>query len=176
ADVVLVGKLDSIPIPYEVLGKDFYAIKPDSVLNGFVGEGSVLVIEWNKASWEGSPALVQPSFSYMLFLRRIDLHSEGLPKELTAYCLVRNWKGIISLSKNASERRAVRHIQRNYGIWVDDVVQEFVEAVRFSVSNYANDEDLKEVQLSKGATKIYNALKLKQRQQENAEKGESPHP
>lgn len=130
ADVILTARLIPAPLPYEVLGKKFYQIVPDDIINGILAENSFLVVITNVLSSEGKPAEIETDVSYMLLLRKIDLSLEGLPDELTAYSLVGNWKGIISLDKNAVERRAVRKIEKQYGIPLNGTPQEALKKVK----------------------------------------------
>ena len=162
ADVIVVSMLDHMPVPYEVLGKNFYRIRPDDVLKGSLATNSLLVIETNVDSSEGKPAMVEPAFRYMLFLQKINLGREGLPRKFVAYRLIGNWKGIVSLDKKAAERRAIRKIQQHYEVLIDDMSQEFVDAVRFSVGDYGSKRGRGRDELSDSAATVYNALNLKQ--------------
>ena len=111
ADVIMIGKLVAEPLPYEVFTKDFYRIKSDGVIKGKLDKNSLLIVITQVDSSEGSSAKVELNKRYMLFLQKIDLSSEGLPEKFAAYCLVGNWKGIISLDKTATERRSIRRIE-----------------------------------------------------------------
>lgn len=163
ADTIVTAYLVYVPPPYEVLGKDFYRIMPDDAIDGSLATNSLLAIITNVDSWEGRAAEIETNVLYMLFLNEVDLSLDGLPEGLIAYSLVGNWKGIVSLDKNAVEQRAVRRLEYRYGIKVNDVSQEFVDAVKAAVKRPEDAPDKairKGRKLSDGAMKIYSALKL----------------
>ena len=164
ADVILVGSLQPTASPYEVLGKNFYKIKPETILKGNFATNSLLFIVTNIDSSEGSPAKVEAGLPYMLFLQQVDITSEGFPKELVAYHLVRNWKGIISLDEKASEQRAIRNIKKKSGIWIPNLSREFIEAVKFSTGNSMEKGERDKMPISDGAVNVYRAMKMEQRQ------------
>ena len=163
ADVIVTARLVPVAPPYEVLGKDFFRIVPHDVIDGGLATNSLLVIITNVDSSEGKAAEVETNVLYMLFLQRVDLSSEGLPNGVVAYTLVGNWRGIVALDKNAIERRAVRKLEHQYGIKMDDVSQYFVEAVKAAVDvriEGATNESRNEQRLSEGAMSVIRALKL----------------
>lgn len=164
SDAILTARLVPVPLPYEVLGKEFYQIMPDDVIDGSLDTNSLLVVITNVLSSEGKAAEIERDVLYMLFLRKVDLSADGLPSGLAAYYLVGNWKGVVPLDAIAVERRAVRRLEYQYGINVDDVPQEFVEAVKASFDAPISDttqNSRNETKLSNGAMRVYNALKLK---------------
>ncbi len=163
ADVIVTAHLVPVLPPYEVLGKDFFRIMSDDVIDGSLTTNSLLAVITNVDSSEGKAAEIETNVLYMLFLQEVDLSEEGLPDGLIAYSLVGNWKGIVSLDKNAMEQRAVRRLERQHGIRIYDVSQEFVEAVKATVDTPVDDaakEIRKERKLSDGAMNVYGALKL----------------
>ncbi len=137
ADVVLVGTLKSVSPPFEVLGKNFYEINPQEVLKGKLIKEGLLVIVTNIDSIEGSTPIIEPDFRYMLFLQQTKLEEKKAPSNIVFYKLVGNWKGIISLNKEASERRAVQNILKNYKINIYDMVPEFIMAMGYSLNEQA---------------------------------------
>ena len=163
ADVIVTARLIPVPPPYEVLGKDFFRIMPDDAIAGSLVTNSLLVVKKNVLSSEGTATEVQTNVLYMLFLQKNDLSLEGLPDTFVAYSLVGNWKGIVSLNKHAVEQRAVCRLESQYGIRIDDVPKEFVEAMKATVDTPVDDATKggqKKKELSEGAKNVYNTLKL----------------
>lgn len=163
ADVIATARLVPVAPPYEVLGKDFFRIAPDDVVDGCLETNSMLVIITNVDSSDGKAAEVEPNLLYLLFLQRVDLSAEGLPNGVAAYTLVGNWKGIVALDKGAVERRAVRRLEIQHGINMDDISRYFVEAVKAVVAatkEGAANKSRNEQSLSEGARSVIRALKL----------------
>lgn len=160
ADVILVGNLESVPPPYEVLGRIFYKIEPRGVLKGSLPTESRLLVRTDVDSYEGSTPSVERSVSYMLFLKQIKLEDKAAPTNLTYYCLVGNWKGIVSLDKNASERRAVDNIAKRYGVNIQEMAEEFKEAMQYSLKQQDEDTGRAKENLTPGALVVYKSMKL----------------
>jgi hypothetical protein len=154
ADLVLIGNLEPVAPPYEVLGKDFYKMSPREVLKGEVTENSLLVVITNVDSSEGRSPIIEPELTYMLFLQRMTLEDQAAPSGLVFSRLVGNWKGIISLDRKASETRSVNAIKKQYGIEIQASVADFIAAMRCSLSR------LTKIDLSSEAIKIYQSLGL----------------
>ena len=160
ADVILIGKLESIPPPFETLRWDFYKISTSKTLKGPIVTNGLIVVESNVDSSEGSPPEIEQRPTYMLFLQDAS-KMPGLPARGFAYYrLVGNWKGILSLDKNAQEYRAVRNIENNYGIKVNDVAPDFIEALEYSLKDRPSEVQTNAVPLSKGAATVFEKLRL----------------
>jgi hypothetical protein len=162
ADLVLTGTLVPAPLPYRVLDKKFYRIMPITPIAGGFVTNSVLFVPLI-SDW-GPPVKIESNMCYMLFLQKVDLLAEGLSKEINAYRLVEDWKGILSLDKAACERRSLRKIAKDYGIVLDDRPQELIDAIKASVRGtveYMGKDEKNENTLSDGAAAIYEALSLK---------------
>jgi hypothetical protein len=168
-DVILVGRLVPVPPPYEVLGRDFYQIIAKTVINGGLMPNSLLVMTTNIDSSEGRPVKIELDMPYMLFLQKVDLASEGLPDRFVAYRLIGNWKGIVALDPTAHERRAIRRIELQHGIKIDDTREEFVEAINASFIDTQS-----QIELSDGGRAVFNALNLKVHKKKDMETDIAP--
>jgi len=164
SDVVLIGELASVPVPYEVLGKDFYRIIPDNVIIGSIEANSYLFIIYNVFSSYGRTPIIERSIRYMLFLKKQDLSTEGMPAGCSTYSLVESWKGSIPLDKAAEEKRGVTFIERYRDVRVLDSPDEFVEAIkevaRIRKCKLNNESAQMDPSLSEGAKEIYKKLTL----------------
>lgn len=154
ADLVLVGSLELIYPPFEILGKDFYKIHSNEILKGKLFVNSLIVITRNVSSYEGIAPTVEPDSKYMLFLKRTEL-KENVSK-LVLYQLTGNWKGIISADSKASEKRAVQNILKHYGINIHKDMPNFIKAIRYSL-NKESEKKSADTDFSY----IFNGLKLK---------------
>ena len=105
ADAIIVARLVEAPLPYEVLGRDFYRFETVEVLAGNFERNSYLVLITNVYSTEGTPVKIEKDVRHLMFLKKKDLSKEGLPSTDIAYSLLRNWKGFLPLSPNSAERR-----------------------------------------------------------------------
>lgn len=155
AEVVLIAKIDIVKAPYDVLGKEFYTMKPVKLLKGEITENDLLVIITNIDSTEGIPPSIESKFSYMLFLKQVVNKNDYAKTGLKYYKLVGNWKGIISLDRGASERRSVEAIRRQYGIDVQAAVLDFIDAIKYIIFNEVDKKH------SQSALKIYQSLRSK---------------
>lgn len=163
ADVIVTARLVPVTPPYEVLGKDFFRIAPNDVLDGCLETNSMLVITINIDSSEGKAAEVEPNLLYLLFLQRVDLSAEGLSDGIIAYTLVDNWKGIVALNKRAVERRSVDRLEIQYGLNMDDISQYLVEALKVVIKKSKESvikKNRDEQNLSAGAQSVIRILKL----------------
>ena len=157
ATVVLFGTVESASAPFEVLGKSFYRIHPESVLKGRFDTNGFLVVVTAVDSSEGIPPAFEPRIPYALFLRETKLQESDAPTNVRCYALVGNWKGVVALDKRAAEVRAVRNMAKHCGIDIQDGVEDFKQALRYSLSLETVNQPL-----SERGSQVYRQLKLKQ--------------
>ena len=164
AEVILVGRLVSVPSPLNRTGVDFYRIVPDDVMYGNLATNSLFLIYQGARRTSGHVAKVQEKISYMLFLKK-DSSSPAAARldGHVVYRLYYDWEGIIALDENAIERRSVRSIADRYGV---DVVKDrhtFIEAIRASVDDSIENEPenvMSDMNLPANIMDMYNALEL----------------
>ena len=159
ADLVLIGNLEAISPPYEVLGKVFYEIAATNVLKGVMPTNSLLVIHSNIDSSEGSNPVVESNIHYLLFLEEVKLGDQSAPQNIAYYQVIRTWKGIIPLEKHARERRPFMFVEKDYGINLAEKLQDFREAMEFHYAQLKEAGHNKSM-LKEGALNVYEALDL----------------
>lgn len=168
ADLVLFGNLEIVAQPNEVIGKKrfyengilgntFYKINAVEILKGHLPANSFLIVRTNVNSSEGKAPSVE-SLPYLLFLQKVELDKDAALQNLVFYRLVGNWKGIISLDRTASECRAVDRIAKQYGINIRERLEDFKEAMRYSLKEQGTKAPKKD--LNSGAFAVYEGLKL----------------
>ena len=168
ADIILIGNLEIVVQPNEVIGKKrfyengilgniFYEIKAIEVLKGHLPAKSFLLVRTNVNSSEGKAPSVE-SLPYLLFLHKVELDKDAVLQDLVFYGLVGNWKGIISLDGTALECRAVDRIVKQYGINIRERQEDFKAAMRYSLKEQGTKMPKKD--LNPGAFAVYEGLKL----------------
>lgn len=158
ADVIIISKLEQIHPPYEVLGISYYKIIPEDILAGSLPENSLVVVETNIDTWKGSPPMVEPAFSYLLFLKQIELSEDVLPPNYSGFELVGNWKGIISIDNNAAEQRAIQSIERQYNISINNHKMAFINALKYSLKRVKSDNEMALEALPDDAAYLYKKM------------------
>jgi len=168
ADLILIGNLEVVDQPNEMIekkilyesrirGKKFYTIKAVEILKGNLPAQCLLVVDVNVLSSEGCPPSIE-LLPYMLFLKEVKLDDKAVPQNLVFYRLAGNWKGIISLDRTALECRAVNSIAKQYGININEKLEDFKEAIRYSLKEQGMKVPKKD--LNSGAFAVYEGLKL----------------
>ncbi len=168
ADLILIGNPEIITQPDALIGKKrfyengirgetFYRIKGIEVLKGSLPAKSFLIVRKNVLSSEGRPPEIE-ALPYLLFLQKVDLDKDTNFQNLAFYRLVDNWKGIIPIDETAVEQRSVDRIAKQYGINVHKRLEDFKEAIRYSLKEQKTKAPKKDI--APGAFAIYEELKL----------------